>query len=510
MSHELRTPLNAIIGYSEMLQEEAEDQGYDDLTLDLRKINNAGKHLLTLINDILDISKIEAGKMDLYVEPFDIAGMVDDVVAIVQPLVEKNGNTLKVECDRSAGVMEADLTKVRQTLVNLLSNAAKFTENGTITLSVERIADCRLQIADYEKQSPVSNLQSPIAFRVADTGIGMTPEQLGRLFQAFAQADASTTRKYGGTGLGLAISRRFCQMMGGDIAAESEAGKGTTFTVTLPAASRLARASEAPPVDVAPARADATATVLVIDDDPTVHDLIQRTLAKEGFDIRLASSGEDGIRMARELRPDVITLDVMMPGISGWTALTTLKSDPELASIPVIMLTIVDSKNVGYTLGAAEYLTKPIDRERLSAVLRKFRASRPRPDVLLVEDDAVTRQLMRRMLEQEGCTIFEAADGRAGLAHVARHIPDVVLLDLMMPEMDGFTFVAELRANPLWRNVPVVVVTAKDITEEDHRRLNGYVEAILQKGVYTREQLIHEVYELVARATGPSAALPAP
>jgi signal transduction histidine kinase/CheY-like chemotaxis protein len=513
MSHELRTPLNAIIGYSEMLQEEAEDQGYDDLTLDLRKINNAGKHLLTLINDILDISKIEAGKMDLYAEPFDIASMVDDVVAIVQPLVAKNGNTLEVRCDRSIGVMEADLTKVRQTLVNLLSNAAKFTERGVITLEVIYEAkDQRPKTKDSNNDAAnlILGPSSLVVFRVSDTGIGMTPEQLGRLFQPFAQADASTTRRYGGTGLGLAISRRFCQMMGGDISAESEPGRRTTFTAALPATARPAKAAGTAPVEIASPRPDATSTVLVIDDDATVHDLISRSLAKEGFDIRMASSGEEGIRMARDLRPDVITLDVMMPGMSGWTALTTLKSDPELSSIPVIMLTIVDSKNVGYTLGAAEYLTKPIDRERLSTVLRKFRTGHPRPNVLLIEDDAVTRQLMRRMLEQEGCAAFEAADGRSGLARVAEHAPDVVLLDLMMPEMDGFTFVAELRANPMWRNIPVVVVTAKDITDDDHRRLNGYVEAILQKGVYTREQLIHEVHELVAQATRQPAAQPAP
>jgi signal transduction histidine kinase/DNA-binding response OmpR family regulator len=497
MSHELRTPLNAIIGYSEMLQEEAGDAGYDDFVLDLRKINNAGKHLLALINDILDLSKIEAGKMDLYVEAFDIAGMVADVVTIVQPLMEKGGNTLELHCEPSIGVMEADMTKVRQTLVNLLSNAAKFTDHGTVTLRVARTESRGLSA---ESQDSVLSPQSSVLFEVSDTGIGLTPEQISRLFQPFTQADPSTTRKYGGTGLGLAISRRFCQLMGGDIDVESEPGKQTTFTVTLPAFSRLTRAAEPLLADSAFVQRGAQPTVLAIDDDPTVHDLLRRALAKEGFELHTATSGQAGIELARELRPDVITLDVMMPGMSGWTTLSSLKSDAELASIPVIMLTIVDSQNVGYTLGAVEYLTKPIDRERLSAVLRKYRGERPRHGVLLVEDDAVTRQMMRRMLEQEGCGVVEAENGRAGLARVAERTPDIILLDLMMPEVDGFTFVAELRANPAWHDIPVVVVTAKDITEEDHRRLNGYVEAILQKGAYTREQLLHDVYELVARS----------
>jgi signal transduction histidine kinase/CheY-like chemotaxis protein len=508
MSHELRTPLNAIIGYSEMLQEEAEDLGHDDFIPDLRKINNAGKHLLTLINDILDISKIEAGKMDLYLETFDVAGMIEDVVMIVQPLMEKNANRLEVRCDPALGPMHADLTKVRQALVNLLSNAAKFTTHGTVTLEISRQpAVGSMQPAalnSAERRLPAADC---ILFRVSDTGIGMTDEQLGRLFSAFTQADASTTRKYGGTGLGLAISRRFCQLMGGDIDVTSEPGKGTTFTVTLPATVSEATALGGQPTGVIEAALADSAIVLVIDDDPTVHDLMRRALGKEGFGVLIASSGEEGIALARERQPDVITLDVMMPGMSGWTTLTTLKNDPLVASIPVIMLTIVDNKNVGYTLGAVEYLTKPVDRERLSAILRKYRreAGEPAtpkasgPSVLLVEDDTVTRQMMRRMLEQERCTVAEAANGRLGLERVAERIPDIILLDLMMPEMDGFTFVAELRANPHWRGVPVVVVTAKDITEQERQQLDGSVEAILQKGAYTREQLLHEVRELIAR-----------
>ncbi|HKX62228.1 MAG TPA: ATP-binding protein, partial [Verrucomicrobiae bacterium] len=336
MSHELRTPLNAIIGYSEMLQEEADDLGQNGFVPDLQKIHGAGKHLLGLINDILDLSKVEAGKMTLFVEEFDVAKMVHEVASTVEPLVAKNANKLVVNCSVETGTMRADVTKLRQALFNLLSNACKFTEKGTITLNVTRSTN--------EAQSPPAQ---SLKFTVSDTGIGMTTEQMARLFEAFQQADASTTRKFGGTGLGLAISRKFCRLMGGDITVTSQPGQGSVFTVNLPAqvpdpmaeTSFVLRSSNHPPVS--------GPMVLVIDDDPAVRELMQRSLGKDGFRVEVAADGRAGLETAKRLKPAVIILDVLMPSLDGWAVLGALKADPALADIPVVMLTIVDDKSMG-------------------------------------------------------------------------------------------------------------------------------------------------------------------
>ena len=475
MSHELRTPLNAIIGYSEMLQEEMEDLGQDELIPDLGKIHSAGRHLLTLINDVLDISKIEAGKMDLFIEAFDIGSMVSDVVSTIQPLVGKNGNALAVDCAAGIGSMEADLTKVRQTLFNLLSNASKFTHDGTITLTSRRDGPW-------------------IVFAVADTGIGMTAEELDKLFQAFQQADASTTRKFGGTGLGLAISRTFCRMMGGDITVASQPGHGTTFTVRLPAAVTETKASR-PPGEADPAASQPL--VLVIDDDAVARDLLGRFLEENGFRARFAADGPLGLEMARTLRPAAITLDVMMPGMDGWSVLTALKTDPDLAMIPVIMVSVVENQALGYALGAHHFMSKPIDRDQLAEVLSRFKDRGPIEHILVVEDDHTNREMLRRMLAKEGWSVVEAANGRIALERVTETIPDLILLDLMMPEMDGFEFVSELRRHPEWHTIPIVVLTAKDINQEDRDRLAGCVQKVLQKGAADKETLLTELKRLI-------------
>ena len=480
MSHELRTPLNAIIGYAEMLQEEAEDAGLDTYVADLKKVHGAGKHLLGLINDILDLSKIEAGKMDLFLETFDVREMIDGVVSTIAPLVEKNGNTLAVECPEGIGTMHGDLTKVRQALFNLLSNASKFTENGTITLAVARET---VDGADW------------LDFRVTDSGIGMTEEQVARLFQPFTQADASTTRKYGGTGLGLTITRRFCQMLGGDVTVESTSGTGSTFIIRLPAQAPE-RPGEFHVVREGPrAEADdgAGSLVLVVDDDPTVCELIRRTLEKDGYRVAWAHDGREALDMAKRLHPDAITLDVMMPGMDGWSVLGALKSDPGLADIPVVMVTMIDEKRIGYSLGASDYLTKPIDRSRLVATIEKYRRMQAGGTILVVEDDEATREMVRQMLEGDGWTIIEAENGRVGLERLAEARPDLILLDLMMPEMDGFDFAAELRRRDEWRDTPILVMTAMDVSAEDRLRLNGHVLGILQKGSYSREALLEEI-----------------
>ena len=483
MSHELRTPLNAIIGYSEMLQEDADDLGYEDLTPDLEKINSAGKHLLGLINDVLDISKIEAGRMDLFLETFEIAPMIQDVVTTVSPLIDTNDNTLTVTASDDLGEMHGDLTKIRQGLLNLLSNASKFTSSGQIELKATRVQ---------------KNEEEWISFSVLDSGIGMTPEQMDGLFESFTQAEASTTRRFGGTGLGLAITRHFCNMMGGDVLVESEEGKGSTFTIELPAivadATEGIVSEEGEIKESTPLEAN---IVLVIDDDPTVHDLMNRSLSREGFHVLSALDGEEGLRLAKAHHPQVITLDVMMPGVDGWAVLSSLKSDPELADIPVIMVTIIDEKNLGYSLGASEYLTKPIDRNRLLAVLDNYRVEEGKKRVLVVEDDLATREIIRRIIERENWILDEAENGIIGLQQVSQNPPDLILLDLMMPEMDGFEFIEHLRQNPDWKSIPTVVLTAKELTAQDRQRLSGSVESIIQKGSYTGEELLKEVRNLI-------------
>ena len=478
MSHELRTPLNAIIGYSEMLKEDAEERGNGEQASDLEKIRSSGRHLLALINDVLDLSKIEAGKMELYLETFDVRVLVEEVQTTIRPLIAQNANTLEVAVAEDVGALRADLTKVRQMLLNLLSNATKFTDKGKIHLEVARAPSATWTGHD-------------LLFRVRDEGIGMTPEQQGRLFEAFTQAEASTTRRFGGTGLGLAITRRFGEMMGGRIEVESTPGVGSTFTLCLP---EDVEAAAAPPALTSSTPSAGTAgRILVIDDEASVRALLRRFLVREGFAVDEAGSGEAGIALAREHRPDAITLDVMMPGMDGWEVLAALKDDPILAEVPVIMLTVVDDKKLGYALGAAEYVTKPIDREQLRRVLGRYRTDEGARSVLVVEDDAPTAELVRRTLEGEGWVVRVARNGREGLARYDEAPPSLVLLDLMMPEMNGFEFLEALRAPPRSSTAPVIIVTAKDLTPEDHRRLNGHVSAVLQKGGYSRDELLSEI-----------------
>lgn len=485
MSHELRTPLNAVILYSELLQEEAADAGAQEFIPDLEKIHTAGQQLLALINDVLDFSKIEAGKMEISPEMFDIATMIQDVVTTVQPLVQQKGNTLTVHCASDLGMMHSDLTKGRQVLFNLLSNAAKFTEHGSITLAVAREATVD---GDW------------VIFQVTDSGIGMTPEQVGKLFQTFSQADASTTRKFGGTGLGLAITKRLCRLLGGDISVVSEPGQGSTFTVQLPTAlgPTQAQAEASPVTGPSPA---GVSTVLVIDDDPVVRDVMRRVLDSEGFWVVTASGGEEGLRLARQFHPVVITLDVLMPHMDGWAVLTALKAEPGLADIPVIMLTMIDEQNFGYLLGASDYMTKPIDRQRLAAILDKYRPAQPAGTVLVVEDDSAARRMLRRMLKKQGWAVTEAENGRVALERMTDQRPVLIVLDLMMPTMDGFSFIAELRQREEWRTIPIVVLTAKELTTEERQRLNGSVEQILLKGAYSRADLLGEVRRCVGSCT---------
>lgn len=497
MSHELRTPLNVILGYSNLLKLEAQDRGLNDFLTDLDNIQNAGGHLLALVNTVLNLAKIEAGRLELHAETFSASTLLDEIVVAVQPLVQQNANTLEVHTTGQLGTLHADITRVREILFNLLSNAAKFTQQGRIILIATREPHHELELGSLDW----------LVLRVTDTGIGIAPEQMEGIFQEFRQADASTARRYGGTGLGLSISRRLALMMGGDIQVESTAGVGSTFTVRLPVLlpldgrlpdPRPAPDSRSPQVAPAlPVPADSP-TVLVIDDDPTVRDLIARSLAGEPFHLVLAESGQEGLRLARELFPDVITLDILMPGMDGWTVLGRLKEDAELGAIPVIILTIVENQSIGYTLGAADYLLKPFKRETLIATLNKYRTPSPAElpgRLLVVEDDPTTRVMVRRMVERAGWEVDEAENGRVALERMEQHTPDLVLLDLMMPEMDGFAFVETMRAREAWQEIPVVVLTAKELTTAERERLNRRVERILQKGALQQDVLLTELRE---------------
>jgi signal transduction histidine kinase/ActR/RegA family two-component response regulator len=418
MSHELRTPLNAIIGYSEMLLEEAEDTGAGEMRPDLEKIRAAGNHLLGLINEVLDLSKIEAGRMDVFRERFDVAVFVRDVASTVQPLITSRGNELQINVAPNVGELVTDVTKTRQVLLNLLSNASKFTEKGTVRLVVDRYA------------SPSGEW---VRFAVIDSGIGMTEEQQARLFQPFMQADASTTRKYGGTGLGLAISKRFCEMMGGAIYVRSELGKGTSFFVELPAGTRAddqteelttaapaieaaaetVTASEAGVAEVqtAPNGSTARGTILVIDDDPAARDLAARILSREGYRILCAAGGDEGVKMAREVRPDLITLDVLMPPPDGWAVLSTLKADAALSRIPVVMISVMDGKALGSALGAAAFLTKPVDRDSLVGTVDTHR--RPSGVFTLPVAGPPSHEALQAVLDRKGYAVIPPATNGA-------------------------------------------------------------------------------------------------
>jgi CheY-like chemotaxis protein/anti-sigma regulatory factor (Ser/Thr protein kinase) len=441
---------------------------------------------LGLINDILDLSKIEVGKIELFIEELSVADMLEDVSNTIRPLVEKNQNTLEVSIDKAVGTIQSDLTKLRQNLFNLLSNAAKFTKNGTLKVDVrlEKGGDGEL-----------------IVFDVIDQGIGMTPEQLDKVFDPFTQADSSTSKKFGGTGLGLTITREFCRMLGGDVSASSEVDVGTTFTMKVAVdANRLPLPDQKDdlPEGKNEVLADAP-LVLIIDDDRNVRELLHRNLIASGYRTELAKNGKEGLEKAKKLNPDAITLDVIMPQTDGWSVLSQLKGAKATADIPVVMVTIAEDRSLGFSLGAAEYLSKPVDRKKLISVLDKFLQERAGSTVLVVEDDNATRSVMRSYLEKEGAKVIEAENGRQGVDAMTKALPSLVLLDLMMPEMDGFGFVEEYRKHGEWHSVPVVVVTAKTLTQVEKLKLEGWVEALYSKLESSVEDVLSDIKDLLAR-----------
>ena len=484
MSHELRTPLNAILLYSELMADEMHDRDLGWLLGDLEKIQGAGRHLLSLIDNVLDLSKIEAGRMTLYLEDGDIPGMLADIASTLAPLVAQHRNRLVVEVDPATGGIHSDLKKLRQILYNLLNNAAKFTQDGVITL----------------KAGPCPEEEGRLFFSVSDTGIGMSPEQAGKVFQEFTQADESTTRRYGGTGLGLTLCWEFVHLLGGDIRVTSVPGEGSTFLVRLP------RVSQSAPTGARRPRAVAgdshRGKVLIIDDDPALRDAVSRMLTREGFWAAVASDGESGLRMARSLHPHLITLDIAMPGLDGWHVLAQLKADPDLAAIPVVVITVLEDQVRSYELGAAEYLHKPISKEDLLGAIERAMAPRSGLPVLVVEDDPAMRDGLLRIVANEGLPVRSARDGAEALDAIRAERPGSILLDLLMPGMNGFELMDALQDRPEWRDIPIVVLTAKDLSPEDMQRMRiPQVKRVLQKGACSKEELVASIHRLAMRIT---------
>ncbi len=475
MSHELRTPLNAVIGLTEMLKEDAEDDGNDEYLEPLERIHGASKHLLNLINDVLDLSKIEAGKVELYNESFSLPSLLEEVADTSRTLVEQKNNKLLLNIESGITFINADITRTKQIVLNLISNAAKFCENGNISINVK------------SKKSTKKRL---IQIDVQDSGIGMTQEQIDKLFHAFTQADASTTRKYGGTGLGLTIVQNLARLMGGDVSVKSELGKGTTFIVTIQDI-EVEKTSGVDAEDLESlnrqtaliSKKDGKSTILVIDDDPTIRDLMTRHLEKNNFSVLQALDGAQGIKMAREYRPDAITLDILMPEMDGWSVLRTLKADKEVSHIPVVMASIIDEKKKGFSLGAADYLSKPVERDRLIGSISKLLGSKSGKVILIVEDNEDLRFTVKEALTSADNIVLEAGNGKEALDVLndkTNQSPDLILLDLMMPKMNGFEFLEAYRTQ-FEKQVPVIVITGADLDENDKKFLSSETSRVLEK-----------------------------
>ena len=484
MSHELRTPMNAIIGYAEMLKEDAEDDENEEIVPDLNHIITAGRHLLQLINDVLDISKIEAGRMDLYLEDFDIATMINDAASTVTTLVEKNNNELDIKVEENLGSMHADLTKVRQIVFNLVSNSAKFTSAGKVGIEANSI----------DKDG-----RAFIRLAVTDTGIGIPEEKLEHIFEEFSQADNSTTRNYGGTGLGLALVRKFARMMGGDIRVESTPGEGSIFTLELPA--RVVEddgmlTSVLKNIDTTDKSSVAgLGKILVVDDDPTARQLLTRVLQDQGYQVITAESGEQGIALAKSEKPALITCDILMPNVDGWEVLQLLKDDPDTASIPVVMVSMIDDGKRGVALGAVEHLRKPVDREQLRKIVSRYVKSAGK--VLVVEDNPATQKIILKALGSMAVEALVANDGQQALDVLNEQWPDLILLDLMMPVMDGYEFLSHFRKLKGSEKTPVIIVTAKDLSIKERKELASCVTGIFTKEENYVEDLIASVGAII-------------
>jgi signal transduction histidine kinase/CheY-like chemotaxis protein len=482
MSHELRTPLNAILGYSEMLEENSQELGQDECVQDLQKIHSAGRHLLDLINDVLDLSKIEAGKMDLFFESFDLNDLLDEILCTVQPLFEKKFNIFSVGFDDELGDMYSDVTKLRQILLNLISNAAKFTENGHIRFEVKRDGDW-------------------LTFCIIDNGIGMTFEQQKKLFQPFTQADSSMTRRYGGTGLGLAITKQFTEMIGGTIWAESEFGVGTTFVLSLPVqAEPITQEIKGEDVEEEVLKGDGI--ILVIDDNTNVCELLRTELAQLGYAVAVASDGKNGMELAYKLHPDAVLLDVNMPNQDGWEVLSRFKTHLELTHIPVIMVSLNIDKQKGSVLGATDCLDKALLHSQLPLLLQKHHIGKKANEIIMiVDDDKMHRDIMTFLIKKENLHVLAAENGEVALRYLEHKKPALILLDLDMPVMDGYQFIERIHQDEKWSSIPVVVLTSKELSADEQARLNQHVETIFKKENLQQDDCILQIHQLVSQLT---------
>jgi DNA-binding response OmpR family regulator/two-component sensor histidine kinase len=479
MSHELRTPMNAILGYSEMLHEEEEDI---QKRADLEKIHAAASHLLGLINDVLDLSKVESGKMELHLEEFNFGEMLKQLLTTALPLIEKNNNHFELLIDSDPGTIYADLTKCRQIILNLISNAAKFTQNGKIHIHVQR--------KDNGEREWLS-------LRISDEGIGMTEDQLKKLFQPFTQADASTTRRYGGTGLGLAISKQFIDMMGGNISVHSVFGEGSSFNIHLPV--RVYKQAQAPRRE--DLLAQVSGVVLLIHEDPSLREMIKSYLSRLGYSVALASSGREGVHLAEKLRPDAIIVDLILPDMDGWVVIAMLKANRLLAEIPVFMFNADPQHQASGLLAATDYLDKPAHEEQLAALMQKYNiGDKSNALIMVVDDDHIHRETVAETLKNEGWRVFQAENGRVALASLAHKQPNLILLDLHMPEMDGFEFIEQMRANAHWKNIPIVVMTAMKLTSNEYARLHRHVQDIKRKQNTNPSELLPQIHTLLSKA----------
>jgi PAS domain S-box-containing protein len=481
MSHELRTPLNAIIGFTRIVRRKSAEALPEKQRDNLDKVLVSAEHLLSLINTVLDISKIEAGRLDVKVEEFGLDTLVQEVVDSSQPLL-KEGVQLRAEVDVEITELRTDQDKLRQIFINLLSNAAKFTHEGEIVMSAWQEGECLL-------------------VDVCDTGIGIPAGATDRVFEEFQQADTSTTRQYGGTGLGLSISRSLARLLGGDLTVASAEGQGSTFTLSIPLSYSDPQAQDGDePVGAREVAIDTEKPVILsIDDDPNVHDMLEENLGEHGYRVVGVCSGEEGLRLAKTLMPMAITLDIMMPHKDGWQVLHDLKSDPDTRHIPVVLVSIVDEQSLGYKLGAADYLVKPLEEDALLSALGRIRAERDGKNVrvLVVDDDVNIPALIRQILDTEQYTVVSASDGKQALEMIQDESPDVLLLDLMMPRMDGFTLIEKLDNAGL--EIPVIVITAKDLTGDEVEFLEGSVEKIIIKNGLDSKKLMIELERTMAK-----------
>jgi CheY-like chemotaxis protein/anti-sigma regulatory factor (Ser/Thr protein kinase) len=481
MSHELRTPMNAIIGFTRLVRRKAADLLPARQLENLEKVEISANQLLALINDILDLSKIEAGKMSVNIMPFEFMTLVDTCFSTVEPMIKEGKVQLIKEVPEDLPEMLSDQDKLKQIIINLLSNALKFTEKGEVKLSAA-VEDASLKIA------------------VSDTGVGIPADALDYIFDEFRQVDGSSTREHGGTGLGLSITKKLTHILGGTIEASSVEGKGSTFTVILP----LVQKDEKFPAETVafeeeqhlPIKAKNKKTLLAIDDDPNSLLLLKQNLEDEGYYVIGALSADEGIQKAAEIMPFAITMDILMPKKDGWEVLNHLKADPATRDIPVIVLSIIDNKELGFSLGAFDYLVKPLEKEAILSALQRI------PDisgkrVLVVDDDSNTVDLLAQILQDEGYQVKGAYNGKEALQVLEATPQDIIVLDLLMPEMDGFEVIQKIKANQSWKHIPIIVVTAKDLSDSDWKFLRQSVDRIIQKSGLSEKSLMNEIQGLL-------------